>query len=188
MQFSYFRVKCGINRRPGINRNAGNVILLKTPKTTKNPKIPDANADERCWNLYQQNSWYLQIWYHTLSSTIRCMRTKLQITTSVSIEFENVWVWYVHVTYDDATNRTATLRCRGDGTNSWIAQSSNTKLRTNMRTLRLQKTTTGATSPSCPFPIHIHRSNNIGRPYTGHNGKTLRTGSSEVNSQVNLTG
>lgn len=72
----------------------------------------------------------------TLLSRILCIITRLHATTNVSIEFENMWVWYVHVTYDEATNITASLRCRGDWTSSCIAQSSSTKLKMNMRIRR----------------------------------------------------
>ena len=124
----------------------------------------------------------------TLSSTILCISTKLHATKIVSNEFENVCAWNVHVTYDEATSNITRLRCRGFPTSSWIAQSSSTKLSRNMSTRSVQKTTAGVTSPPCPLPIHIHFSSSIGKPYTGHRGKTLRMGLSEVNSQVSLTG
>ena len=69
----------------------------------------------------------------TLSLRMRCMRTKLHATTIVSMEFEKVCAWYVQVTYDDAIIMIAMRCCRLLDTNSWIAQSSSTKLRKNMR-------------------------------------------------------
>ena len=48
--------------------------------------------------------------FSTLFSTIRWIKTRLHATANVSIEFENVCVWYVHVTYEDATSKIATLR------------------------------------------------------------------------------
>ncbi len=73
----------------------------------------------------------------TLLSRIRCIITKLHATSNVSIEFENVCVWYVHVTYELATSVTASFRRRGDCTSSWIAQSSSTKLNMNIKTRRV---------------------------------------------------
>lgn len=43
-------------------------------------------------------------------ATILSMRTKLHATIKVSTEFEKVCVWYVQVTYDDATRSMATRR------------------------------------------------------------------------------
>jgi len=160
---TYFLMKWGINRSAGIIKNAGKVIRLKIPKTTTKARIADANADDRCCKdcqlVFQQPQRL-----PTLFSTILWIKTRLQATASVSIEFEKVWVWYVQVTYDDATKSTATRRCRGDWTNSWSAQSSRTKLRTNINTRRVQNTAIGGISPSFPFPIHSHRRRSIGRP------------------------
>src|ERR1051326_4225953 len=99
----------------------------------------------------------------TLFSSMRCMRTKHQATTKVSTEFENVRVCRVQVTYEEATRSTAPRRRRGDCTNSWIAQSSRTKLSVNINILKTQYTTEGATSPS-PAPSHSQRRRYIGRP------------------------
>lgn len=46
---TYLLRKWGIKRRPGMKRNAGNVMRLKMPKTTKPPKSPDANMEDRCY-------------------------------------------------------------------------------------------------------------------------------------------
>lgn len=59
---------------------------------------------------------------------------------------EKVCVWNVHVTYDDATSGTATLRARGDSTSSWTAQSSMTTLSVSMSMRSVQYTTDGETS------------------------------------------
>ena len=40
--------------------------------------------------------------------------TRLQATSKVSMELEKVCVWYVQVTYEEATKVTASLRCLGD--------------------------------------------------------------------------
>lgn len=45
---AYFLKKWGIRRRPGMRRNAGNVILLKIPNTTTDASIAVANREERC--------------------------------------------------------------------------------------------------------------------------------------------
>ena len=45
---SYFLIKWGINRRPGMSRNAGNVIRLNMPKTTTNARIDEAKNEDRC--------------------------------------------------------------------------------------------------------------------------------------------
>lgn len=66
------------------------------------------------------------------------IKTKLQSTNNVSRLFENVCVWKVHVTYEDATRTTAMRLARGDATNSWIAQSSMTTLSDSMRTRSVQ--------------------------------------------------
>jgi hypothetical protein len=47
-EFSYFLIKWGIIRSPGIIRKAGKVIRLKIPKTTTNARIAEAKAEERC--------------------------------------------------------------------------------------------------------------------------------------------
>lgn len=88
----------------------------------------------------------------------------LHATMSVSTEFEKVCVWYVHVTYEDATSRTAMRRWRGEWMSSWMAQSSRTKLMTNMRTRRVQKTAMGGISPGWPRPIQSHCRSSMGSP------------------------
>ena len=45
----------------------------------------------------------------TLTAVIFCIKIRLHATANVSIEFENVCVWYVQVTYEDATSKTAIL-------------------------------------------------------------------------------
>lgn len=45
---SYFLVKWGIIRSPGIIKKAGKVIRLKIPKTTTNARIAEAKAEDRC--------------------------------------------------------------------------------------------------------------------------------------------
>ena len=120
---------------------------------------------------------------HTLLSKIRWSMTRLHATSSVSIELEKVCVWYVQVTYEEATNKTANLRCRGDWTSSCVAQSSNMKLNKNIKTRKVEYTICGGTS-SGPISDQIQWSTTMGRPYTGHSGKRLRTGLSTVNSQV----
>ena len=82
----------------------------------------------------------------------------------VSIELENVCVWYVQVTYDDATSMTATLRCRGEWISSWRAQSSSTKDKANINTRKVQNTAMGGISPSPPFSNQSHFSSSIGSP------------------------
>lgn len=93
---------------------------------------------------------------------MRAISARLHSTTNVSIELEKVCDWYVQVTYEDATIMMATRRCFGDGTNSCNAQSSSTKLSTNIKIRSVQYTTLGGTSP--PTPSHIDRSINIGNP------------------------
>jgi hypothetical protein len=44
---SYFLMKWGINRRPGIRRKAGKVIRLNIPKTTINARRAEATTEER---------------------------------------------------------------------------------------------------------------------------------------------
>lgn len=171
---THFRAKWGIKRNAGMNRNAGNVMRLKNPKTTKKANNADAKGDVRCCKPVSQCTSHPVHTFHayfisapgnpTLSSTILCISTKLHATKIVSNEFENVCAWNVHVTYDEATNSITRLRCRGFPTSSWIAQSSSTKLSRNMSTRSVQKTTAGVTSPPCPLPIHIHFNNSIGKP------------------------
>lgn len=43
------RRKWGTNRRPGIKTNAGKVILLKTPATSRKDKTTHAKIDEFCY-------------------------------------------------------------------------------------------------------------------------------------------
>jgi len=72
-------------------------MRLNMPKTTTNAKIAEAKAEDRCCKLsedIQQN----QHKFPTLFSTILSIKTRLQATAKVSIEFENVCVWYVQVT------------------------------------------------------------------------------------------
>jgi len=78
---------------------------------------------------------------------MRWINTKLQLTSSVSRLFENVCVWKVHVTYEDATSSSASRRARRDCTSSCIAQSSSTTLSVSINTRSVQYTTDGATSP-----------------------------------------
>ena len=159
-------MRWGISRSPGITRKAGKVMRLNIPTTTTNARRAEATLDED-WcrfcglldRLFNTGKGCL-----TLFSTIRWIKTKLQITSRVSIELENVCVWYVQVTYEEATNRTATLRCRGECMSSWRAQSSSTKLRTNINTRRVQNTATGGISPSPPFSNHTHFRSSMGRP------------------------
>jgi hypothetical protein len=70
-----FLKKSGIRRRPGISKNAGKVILLKTPNTTTPARMADENSEDRC-----------------LFSTIRWIKTRLHATANVSIELEKVCV------------------------------------------------------------------------------------------------
>ena len=44
---SYFRWKWGIKCKRGNSRNAGKVIRLNVPKTSKTPSIADERIDER---------------------------------------------------------------------------------------------------------------------------------------------
>lgn len=101
---------------------------------------------------------------HTRFSTILWISTSAQATVKVSIELEKVWVWYVQVTYEDATSTTTTFRCLGDCINSYKAQSSITKLSVNINTLRVQKTKAGETSSLLSFPVKIQRRSSIGSP------------------------
>jgi len=90
---TYCLMKCGINRRPGIIRNAGNVIRLKMPKTTTSAKIAEVKAEDFFfWGICQPCS-AKSGEDRTLVSTILWIKTRLQATANVSIEFENVWVW-----------------------------------------------------------------------------------------------
>jgi len=88
----YFFAKWGIRRRAGIIKNAGNVILLKDPKTTRIASSPDANGDVRCCGWVSSERPCRENRSPTLSSTMRCIKTKLHATRIVSIEFEKVCV------------------------------------------------------------------------------------------------
>jgi hypothetical protein len=99
---------------------------------------------------------------------------------------ENVCVWKVQVTYEDATKGTAMLRARGDSTSSWTAQSSMTTLSVSMSTRSVQYTTDGETS--YPNPSQSQRRMYMGQPYASHSGKVLRMGLADVNSHVSWTG
>lgn len=44
---TYFRWKWGIRLSEGSNRNAGNVMRLKTPVTTRKPRRDEAKTPER---------------------------------------------------------------------------------------------------------------------------------------------
>lgn len=49
-------MKWGINRSPGMSKNAGKVILLKTPKTATIPRTVDAaKEEEACDSLGVNN-------------------------------------------------------------------------------------------------------------------------------------
>lgn len=99
---------------------------------------------------------------------------------------EKVWVWNVHVTYEDATSGTATRLARGEATSSCIAQSSITTLNASMSRRSVQYTTEGETS--YPKPSQSQRRMYMGQPYASHSGKVLRMGFAEVNSHVSWTG
>jgi hypothetical protein len=114
---SYFLRKWGIKRRPGMRRKAGKVMRLNMPKTTTKERIAHAKIEDRCCNGLLDHPLLIS-GVPTLFSTIRWIKTRLQATARVSIEFENVCVWYVHVTYEDATSIIATRRWRGDCTSS----------------------------------------------------------------------
>lgn len=88
-------------------------MRLNMPKTTTKESIADAKTEDRCCVFVRSVALHLGS-ACTLFPTMRWIKTRLQATAKVSIEFEKVCVWYVHVTYDDATSITATLRCRGD--------------------------------------------------------------------------
>jgi hypothetical protein len=100
---------------------------------------------------------------YTLSSTILCMSTKLQLTNRVSKLFEKVCVWKVHVTYEDAISGTATRRERGEGISSCIAQSSRTTLKVSISTRSVQYTTDGETSSDAK-PSQSQRRRYMGQP------------------------
>lgn len=74
------------------------------------------------------------------------IKTKLQLTSSVSKLFEKVCVWKVHVTYDEAIRSSATRRARLDCTSSCTAQSSSTTLNASISTRSVQYTTDGEIS------------------------------------------
>jgi len=119
---------------PGINKKAGKVIRLKTPNTSRKP-----SARPEVMNSVRGTAFWLRPGFSSVGEdgvgvdpAILCINTKHHSTTSVSTEFEKVCVWKVHVTYEDATNVTASLRFRGECTSSWIAQSSSTKHKVNM--------------------------------------------------------
>jgi len=48
---SYLLIKWGIKRSPGISKKAGNVILLKTPKTAMMPSKVEAKREEDCCKI-----------------------------------------------------------------------------------------------------------------------------------------
>lgn len=50
---THLRLKCGRSRSPGIATNAGNVIRLNVPKTSKSPSMPDVNTEERRYYVCQ---------------------------------------------------------------------------------------------------------------------------------------
>lgn len=77
-------------------RKTGKVMRLKMPKTTRKPKSPDTKIEERLDASVQLLHKGMLV--RTLPSTILCINTMLHKTVMVSIEFEKVWVWYVHVT------------------------------------------------------------------------------------------
>ena len=44
---TYFLMRWGIRRRPGIIKNAGNVMRLNTPKTTTSASMEEVKTEER---------------------------------------------------------------------------------------------------------------------------------------------
>lgn len=99
----------------------------------------------------------------TFTCATRFIKTKLQVTTSVSIALENVWTCQVQVTYDEATSRMANRRCSRLSINSYNAQSSRTKLRVNISTRKVPNTTIGWTI-LYPNPSHRDLRISIGVP------------------------
>lgn len=79
----------------------------------------------------------LRVVGRTLLSRMRWIMTMLHSTTNVSTALEKVCVWYVQVTYEEATRTMADVRRLGDGTSSCIAQSSSTKLKMNIMRRRV---------------------------------------------------
>jgi len=136
---AYLFKRCGSSCMPGISKKAGNVILLKSPKTIRNPSArPGVMKSLRGTALLPiaglSSTGEVGV---VLGPAMRCISTRHHSTNRVSTELENVWVWKVQVTYDDATRVTAFFRLRGDWTSSWIAQSSSTKHSANMTMRRV---------------------------------------------------
>lgn len=79
-----------------MSKNAGNVILLKNPKTTMMPKKVGAKRGVCCCILSASVMVLLGFCKHTVltgTAIVLSIKTKLQATTSVSIAFEKVCVW-----------------------------------------------------------------------------------------------
>ena len=66
-------------------------MRLKMPNIERTPKRAEEKIDDRCCllSIYPRRDVCIAV---TLFSKIRCIRTKVHNTTSVSIEFEKVWV------------------------------------------------------------------------------------------------
>jgi hypothetical protein len=76
---------------PGITINAGKVILLKVPKTRRNPRTMLEAIADRFWKLFSK--WFnVERAVPTFSLTMRSITTRLQRTRIVSTEFEKVCV------------------------------------------------------------------------------------------------
>ena len=82
MSPSYFRWNWAIKCKRGNNKNAGKVIRLNVPKTSKTPSIADERIDERSCSNQLQNPVFCSM--HTGLFTILCINTKHHRTTIVS--------------------------------------------------------------------------------------------------------
>lgn len=86
-----------------MSKNAGKVILLKNPNTTMIPRNKGAKRGVCCCDSVSHRPpmpLFHGVFYTVLTgtATVLSIKTKLQATTSVSIAFEKVCVWYVQVT------------------------------------------------------------------------------------------